>query len=103
MLAQGLGYLLCGVDVLAKYDAALRLSDADALRQEVEHLNVLHGLPVELSPEVGVDAVVEAIAFDKKKTSEGVGFVTLETPGNPRTGVILPDGKVREAVEELVR
>jgi shikimate kinase/3-dehydroquinate synthase len=101
--ATGYGLYRHGEAVALGLLAALRLSEADALRQEVERLNVLHGLPVELSPEVGVDAVVEAIAFDKKKTSEGVGFVTLETPGNPRTGVILPDGKVREAVEELVR
>lgn len=82
--------------------AALRLSGSDHLRDEVERLNELHGLPVILDPSIDPDSVVEAIGFDKKKTAAGVGFVTLEEPGKPRTGVILPDDTVRGAVEELI-
>ena len=81
--------------------AAMRLSGADELRAEVERLNQVHGLPVELDPEVDTDAVVEAISFDKKKTSAGVGFVTIDRPGYPVTGVTMPDDRVRHAVEEL--
>ena len=83
--------------------AALRLSGADDLRGEVERLNELHGLPVDLDPAVEVEAVVEAIGFDKKKSEAGVGFVMLEEPGSPRTGVVLSDDKVSAAVQELSR
>jgi shikimate kinase / 3-dehydroquinate synthase len=81
--------------------AALRLSGADALRTEVEGLLASHGLPVSLDPSVSVDQVVEAIGLDKKRTSEGVGFVLLEEPGKPRWGEPVDPDRVRSAVEEL--
>ena len=81
--------------------AALRLSGADALRTEVEGLLASHGLPVSLDPSVSVDEVVVATGLDKKRTSEGVGFVLLEEPGKPRWGESVEPDRVRAAVEEL--
>jgi shikimate kinase/3-dehydroquinate synthase len=82
--------------------AALRLSGADELRNEAEGLLASHGLPVSLDPTVAVDAVVEAIGRDKKQTSEGLGFVLLERPGEPRWGESVEPSSVRAAVEELL-
>jgi shikimate kinase/3-dehydroquinate synthase len=81
--------------------AALRLSGADALRNEVEGMLASHGLPVSMGSAVAVDDVVEAIGLDKKRTSEGVGFVLLERPGEPRWGESVEPDRVRAAVEEL--
>ena len=81
--------------------AALRLSDADELRTEVEGLLASHGLPVSLDPSVSVDDVIDAIGRDKKRTSEGIGFVLLERPGEPRWGESVAPDRVRAAVEEL--
>ena len=83
--------------------AALRLSDADDLRREVGEVLERFGLPVSLDESVEVDAVMEAVGRDKKKTAEGVGFVLLTEPGEPRTGQITDPARVREAVEELRR
>jgi shikimate kinase/3-dehydroquinate synthase len=81
--------------------AALRLSGADELRTEMEGLLASHGLPVSLDPAVSVDAVMEAIGRDKKRTSEGLGFVLIERPGEPRWGESVHPDRVRAAVEEL--
>ena len=81
--------------------AALRLSGADDLRTEVEGLLASHGLPVSLDSAVSVDDVVEAIGRDKKRTSEGLGFVLIERPGEPRWGESVDPNRVRAAVEEL--
>ncbi len=81
--------------------AALRLSGADDLRNEVEGLLASHGLPVSLDPAVAIDEVIDAIDRDKKRTSEGLGFVLLERPGEPRWGESVEPGRVRAAVEEL--
>jgi shikimate kinase/3-dehydroquinate synthase len=81
--------------------AALRLSEAPALRDEVEEALRGHGLPVRLDPSVELDATLDALQRDKKRTAEGVGFVLLSEPGQPRPGQLVePDG-VRAAVEEL--
>jgi shikimate kinase/3-dehydroquinate synthase len=81
--------------------AALRLSGADGLRTEVEGLLASHGLPVSLNQGISVDGVVEAIGRDKKRTSEGLGFVLLEEPGEPRWGESVEPDRVRAAIEEL--
>ncbi|MGZ5419562.1 MAG: 3-dehydroquinate synthase, partial [Solirubrobacterales bacterium] len=81
--------------------AALRLSGAEELRAEVRESLAAHGLPVTLDPEVGVDEVIEAVGRDKKRTREGVGFVLLERPGEPRWGERVEADKVRAAVQEL--
>lgn len=83
--------------------AALRLSGASGLRDEIETILHRHRLPVALDRAIGVDAVVECLQRDKKRTAAGVGFVLLSEPGAPRTGQILDPGDVREAVAELSR
>jgi len=81
--------------------AALELSGAPGLRAEVEEVNARHGLPVRLGPGVDLDQVEAAIAFDKKKTADGVAFILLEEPGAPGTGAVLPEQDVRSAIEGL--
>ncbi|MFP5388199.1 MAG: 3-dehydroquinate synthase, partial [Thermoleophilia bacterium] len=83
--------------------AALRLSDAPELRDEVEAILRRHQLPVALDPAISVDAVLDALQRDKKKTAAGVGFVLLAEPGDPRVGQLVDPAKVRDAVEELYR
>jgi 3-dehydroquinate synthase len=81
--------------------AALRLSAAPELRDEIESILRRHELPVELDQAISVDAVVDALQRDKKRTAAGVGFVLLATPGEPQTGQLVDPAKVRAAVEEL--
>jgi shikimate kinase / 3-dehydroquinate synthase len=81
--------------------AALRLSEAPRLREEVGELLDRHALPVELDATIDVDAVLEALQRDKKRTAAGVGFVLLAEPGAPRIGQAVDPAKVRLAVEEL--
>lgn len=83
--------------------AALRLSDAPELREQVMGWNRLHGLPVRLDTSIRVKDVVEAIQFDKKKTSRGVGFVLLSEPGQPVIDRLVEADRVQSAVEELTR
>ncbi len=83
--------------------AALRLSEAPALHDEVEAVLSRHGLPVSLAPDVDVEAVLDALQRDKKRTAAGVGFVLLPEPGKPRVGQLVDPSRVREAVEELRR
>jgi len=84
--------------------AALRLSGADSLRDEVEEMLRRHGLPVTLgkSPAWGATDVVAALQRDKKRTAAGVGFVLLPEPGDPHTGELVDPAKVEAAVEELL-
>lgn len=80
---------------------ALRLSDAPDLRDDVEAILRRHGLPVALDPAVDLDAVLDALQRDKKRTAAGVGFVLLAEPGVPRTGQLVDPAKVEAAVKEL--
>jgi shikimate kinase/3-dehydroquinate synthase len=82
--------------------AALSLSTAVELRDEVRDLLARHGLPIELDPAVETEQVLAAVERDKKRTAEGVGFVLLERPGEPLTGRRIDADRVRAAVEELV-
>ncbi|MFL5869744.1 MAG: bifunctional shikimate kinase/3-dehydroquinate synthase [Solirubrobacterales bacterium] len=82
--------------------AALRLSGADAVREEVRDRLSRVGLPVTLDAGIDLDAVMAAMERDKKRTAEGVGFVLLARPGEPETGRRVDPGDVRAAVEELV-
>ncbi len=81
--------------------AALRLSDAFELAAEVEDLLRRHELPVSIDPEIGAEAIVEALGRDKKRTAAGVGFVLLSVPGEPREGQVLDPDRVRSVVEGL--
>jgi shikimate kinase/3-dehydroquinate synthase len=81
--------------------AALRLAGAAGLRDEVAAILERHGLPARLDSGIDLDAILDALSRDKKRTAEGVGFVLLSEPGAPRVGQRLDPAKVREAVEEL--
>jgi shikimate kinase/3-dehydroquinate synthase len=81
--------------------AALRISEAPQLRDEVEAILDRHGLPLSLDPAVEVDPILDALQRDKKRTAAGVGFVLLSDPGAPRAGELIDADQVRAAVEEL--
>mgnify|MGYP001049821748 CR=1 FL=1 len=81
--------------------AALRLSGADDLRAEVAELLARHSLPTALDPQIDVDAILDAVGRDKKRTSGEVPFVLAARPGEAVTGQRVEAGRVREAVEEL--
>jgi shikimate kinase/3-dehydroquinate synthase len=81
--------------------AALRLSGASQLREEVEAELLSHGLPVKLDAEIPPSKVLAALERDKKRTSAGVGFVLLSEPGSPRTGQVLDSDAIEAAVLEL--
>ena len=59
-----------------------------------------HG-PDRARERIGADEVLAAVGLDKKRTADGVGFVLLERPGEPRTGVTVDPDRVRAAIEEL--
>ncbi len=82
--------------------AALRLSEADALREEVKAILTAHDLPTHLEVPIDVDVIVEALGRDKKRTAAGVGFVLLRQPGEPEIGQLVDPAKVESAVEELM-
>jgi shikimate kinase / 3-dehydroquinate synthase len=93
--------------------AALRLSEAPQLREEVAGILRRHGLPTHLdasaegqhgspAPAIGIDAILAALQRDKKRTAAGVGFVLLAEPGDPQVGQLVDPDRVRAAVEELV-
>jgi shikimate kinase/3-dehydroquinate synthase len=83
--------------------AALRLSGADDLRDEVAELFSAAGLPTVMD-EVDPDAVVVATARDKKRVGEGpVPFVLLSAPGEARAGCTVAPRELIAAVRELAR
>jgi shikimate kinase/3-dehydroquinate synthase len=81
--------------------AALRLSGADALRALVRELLQARGLPVELGG-ASVDAVIDAIARDKKRVRSRVPFVLVTAPGDVSFGAQVPADELRAAVAELM-
>jgi shikimate kinase/3-dehydroquinate synthase len=81
--------------------AALRLSGRPELRAEVAALLADRGLPVTIDPAVDLDAVVAAVARDKKRRGGRVGFALVEAPGDVRTGQPVHDADLRAAVAEL--
>jgi shikimate kinase/3-dehydroquinate synthase len=81
--------------------AALRLSGAPELREEVADLLAARGLPTSLDPAVDRDAVLAAVQRDKKRRGGRVGFVLVEAPGDVRVGVGVADADLRAAVAEL--
>ncbi len=81
--------------------AALRLSGAEALREQVSGLLTAAGLPTHVDG-VDPDAVVAATARDKKRVGEHVPFVVCQAPGDVRHGAQIAPGEVRAAVAEIV-
>ncbi len=98
--ATGYARLRHGEAVALGLLAALRLSGQDELRGQVAELLAAAGLPCRL---VGVepDAVVAAIARDKKRTGDDVPYVLVAAPGDVRTGQRAERGEVAAAVREL--
>ena len=80
--------------------AALRLSGQQGLRETVLELLRGRGLPVKLEGAT-VDAVLEALARDKKRLSGLVPFVLVAAPGEVEVGCQLAAEDVRAAVAEL--
>jgi shikimate kinase/3-dehydroquinate synthase len=99
--ASGYSRYLHGEAISLGLLAALRLSDAAGLREECRGILSRHDLPVTLDPAIDLDAILDALQRDKKRTAAGVGFVLLSEPGNPRIGEIVDPAKVRAAVKEL--
>jgi 3-dehydroquinate synthase len=99
--ASGYGRYRHGEAVGIGLLATLRLSEAPELRDEVERALRRQGLPIAFDRAIEVDAVLDALGRDKKRTAAGVGFVLLAEPGAPRVGQVLDPAKVRAAVEEL--
>jgi shikimate kinase/3-dehydroquinate synthase len=81
--------------------AALRLSDAPELREEVEVALDRHELPTRLGREIDREAILATLQRDKKRTAAGVGFVLLSEPGQPQVGQLVDPDKVAAAVSEL--
>ncbi|HEY8000622.1 MAG TPA: bifunctional shikimate kinase/3-dehydroquinate synthase [Solirubrobacterales bacterium] len=81
--------------------AALDLSGADRLRDEIEAILARHGLPTRVEPPISVDELLAAIDRDKKRTAEGLGFVLCTRPGEVVTGQRVDADRVRAAVERL--
>lgn len=82
--------------------AALRLSGADDLRDEVMELLLAGGLPVALEG-VDLEQVVFATARDKKRVGEGpVPFVLCSAPGRLLTGQTIAPVELRAAITELM-
>jgi shikimate kinase/3-dehydroquinate synthase len=82
--------------------AELRLSGAEALRDQVIELLIQAGLPVTLDRDVDLEHVIFATARDKKRMGEGpVPFVLCPAPGRPQYGQIVPPAELRAAIREL--
>jgi shikimate kinase/3-dehydroquinate synthase len=81
--------------------AALRLSGAETLRDQVRELLAARELPVALSG-VDVEQVLQAALRDKKRIGQRLPFVLVERPGEARTGCEVAEAELRSAVEELV-
>ncbi len=98
--ATGYAQLRHGEAVSLGLLAALRISEAPALREQVAAILAGAGLPTGL-PGLDVEAVLAATALDKKRLSGPVPFVCCSAPGEVHYGVSVEPELVRAAVEEL--
>jgi shikimate kinase/3-dehydroquinate synthase len=80
--------------------AALRLSGQAHLRAQVRELLIERDLPVTFDG-APVEAVLGAIARDKKRVGDHVPFVLVQAPGEVSHGSEVAEGDVRAAVVEL--
>ena len=80
--------------------AALRLSDREALREEVAGLLAAHGLPLTFEGAT-VEDVVAMTARDKKRSGDTVPFVLVSAPGDVTPGHRVPPAALEEAVAEV--
>jgi shikimate kinase/3-dehydroquinate synthase len=81
--------------------AALRLSDAGELREQVSELLAAAELPTRLDGAVAAEAVVAATRLDKKRRGDEVPFVLVRRPGDVAFGQRVSTGDLLAAVEEL--
>lgn len=99
--ASGYGRYLHGEAVGLGLLAALRLSGAEDLRDQVGELMARRGLPTSLS-DVSVREVVSATKRDKKRIGGGdVPFVLVNSPGDVEIGRQVPSIDVYAAIAEL--
>jgi shikimate kinase / 3-dehydroquinate synthase len=82
--------------------AALRLSGAEALREQVRELLLARELPVSFEG-ASVEQVVAATARDKKRVGAELPFVLLAEPGQARTGCTVAEADLQAAVAELTQ
>ncbi len=82
--------------------AALRLSGAEALREQVRELLLARELPVSFDG-ASAEQVVAATARDKKRVGKELPFVLLSEPGQARPGCAVAEGELRAAVAELAQ
>jgi shikimate kinase / 3-dehydroquinate synthase len=80
--------------------AALRLSGQEHLRAQVRELLIERDLPVTFDG-APAEAVLRAIARDKKRVGDRVPFVLVQAPGEVSHGSEVAEGDVRAAVVEL--
>ncbi len=81
--------------------AALRLSDAGELRDEVAELLAAAGLPTRMEGADPAD-VVAATRLDKKRRGDDVPFVVVRAPGDVRFGESVSPQALRHAIDELL-
>jgi shikimate kinase/3-dehydroquinate synthase len=81
--------------------AALRLSDRGELRERVRALLAARDLPVALAG-ISADAVLEALARDKKRVGARLPFVLVNEPGDVSTDGEVAPADLRAAVQELI-
>ncbi len=81
--------------------AALRLSEAGDLRDQVADLLAAAGLPTSLDAGVDPAAVVAATKLDKKRRGDDVPFVLVAAPGDVHHGQRIAPDAVLAAVSEL--
>ncbi len=98
--ATGYGRYLHGEAVGLGLLAALRLSGADELREQVAELMLARGLPMRLEGASAED-VLAASRRDKKRLHGEVPFVLVDAPGAVAIGRVVPEQQVRAAVQEL--
>ncbi len=82
--------------------AALRLSGADALREQVRELLLARELPVSFDG-ASAEQVVAATARDKKRVSKELPFVLLSEAGQARPGCTVAEADLQAAVAELAQ
>jgi shikimate kinase / 3-dehydroquinate synthase len=82
--------------------AALRLSGAETLREQVREMLMARDLPVSVEG-AGIDQIVAATARDKKRVGQKLPFVLLSEPGDPRPGCEVSPTELKAAVAELVQ
>jgi len=82
--------------------AALRLSGADSLREQVRELLLARELPVSFDGASAED-VVAATARDKKRVGKELPFVLLSEPGQAHTGCTVAEAELQSAVAELAQ